>query len=120
MRSGSISVLVRPWARVYIDGKLIQQTPLNDHVLSAGRHTIVLRNDELGKQEAIPVVIRSGFDRPNLSFYIVRLAGTQGVEVIMCLAMRGALGDSVVKLHHNYYLATTTAMTVALFEGAKR
>jgi hypothetical protein len=50
----------------------------------------------------------------------VRLGGAESVEVIMWLAMRGALGDSVVKLHHNYYLATTTAMTVALFEGAQR
>jgi hypothetical protein len=46
----------------------------------------------------------------------VRLGGAEGVEVIMWLAMRGALGDRIRKLHQNYYLATTTAMTVVLYE----
>ena len=46
----------------------------------------------------------------------VRLGGAEGAEVIMWLAMRGALGDGIRKLHQNYYLATTTAMTVVLYE----
>lgn len=46
----------------------------------------------------------------------VRLGGAEGAEVIMWLAMRGALGPQITKLHQNYYLATTTAMAVALFE----
>jgi len=47
----------------------------------------------------------------------VRRGGAESVEQIMWLAMRGALGTGPVKrLHQNYYLATTTAMTVALFE----
>ncbi|WP_119157809.1 gallate dioxygenase [Caldimonas tepidiphila] len=46
----------------------------------------------------------------------VRLGGAEGAEVIMWLAMRGALGDDIRKLHQNYYLATTTAMTVVLYE----
>jgi Catalytic LigB subunit of aromatic ring-opening dioxygenase len=46
----------------------------------------------------------------------VRLGGAEGAEVIMWLAMRGALGDRIRKLHENYYLATATAMTVALYE----
>jgi protocatechuate 4,5-dioxygenase beta chain len=48
----------------------------------------------------------------------VRLGGAESVEQIMWLAMRGAMGEKVRKLHQNYYLATTTAMTVALFEDA--
>lgn len=36
----------------------------------------------------------------------------------MWLAMRGAVGPRLTKLHQNYYLATTTAMTVVLFEEA--
>lgn len=47
---------------------------------------------------------------------LVRLGGAESVEQIMWLAMRGAMGPKVRKLHQNYYLATTTAMTVALFE----
>jgi hypothetical protein len=46
----------------------------------------------------------------------VRLGGAESVEVIMWLAMRGALSDTARVIHQNYYLATTTAMTVLLFE----
>ena len=46
----------------------------------------------------------------------VRLGGAESVEQIMWLAMRGALGGAIHKLHKNYYLATTTAMTVVLYE----
>ena len=45
-----------------------------------------------------------------------RLGGHEGAEVIMWLAMRGALSDSVKKIHQSYYLPMTTAMAVALFE----
>jgi aromatic ring-opening dioxygenase catalytic subunit (LigB family) len=45
-----------------------------------------------------------------------RLGGSEGVEMIMWLAMRGALSDRVRKIHQNYYLPMTTAMAVALFE----
>lgn len=46
----------------------------------------------------------------------VRLGGAESVEQIMWLAMRGALGGPIRKLHQNYYLMTTTAMTVVLYE----
>jgi hypothetical protein len=46
----------------------------------------------------------------------VRLGGAEGAEVIMWLAMRGALSERIRKLHQNYYLATTTAMTVVLYD----
>lgn len=45
-----------------------------------------------------------------------RLGGAESVEQIMWLAMRGAMGGKIRKLHQNYYLATTTAMTVVLYE----
>lgn len=46
----------------------------------------------------------------------VRLGGAEGAEVIMWLAMRGALGGEIRTLHRNCYLATTTTMAVALYE----
>ena len=46
----------------------------------------------------------------------IRLGGAESVEVIMWLAMRGALSDDITKIHESYYLATTTAMTVLVFE----
>lgn len=48
----------------------------------------------------------------------IRQAGAEGAEVIMWLAMRGALAEEIRMVHHNYYLATTTGMAVALFEEA--
>ncbi len=45
----------------------------------------------------------------------VRLGGAESVEQIMWLAMRGALEGPVRTVHENYYLATTTAMTVTLY-----
>ena len=47
----------------------------------------------------------------------IRLGGAESVEQIMWLAMRGALGTEVRKVHQNYYLATTTAMTVVAVRG---
>jgi hypothetical protein len=46
----------------------------------------------------------------------VRRGGAESVEQIMWLAMRGALGERVREVHRNYYLATTTAMTVVVYE----
>ncbi len=46
----------------------------------------------------------------------VERGGAESVEQIMWLSMRGAMGPRIKRLHLNYYLATTTAMTVALYE----
>ncbi len=46
----------------------------------------------------------------------VERGGAEGVEVIMWLAMRGALSNRIRKLHQSYYLPMTTAMAVVLFE----
>ncbi len=46
----------------------------------------------------------------------MRLGGAESVEQIMWLAMRGALGASLEEMHRNYYLMTTTAMTVVTYE----
>jgi len=46
----------------------------------------------------------------------VELGGAEGVEVIMWLAMRGALSNDIRKVHQHYYLPMTTAMTVTLYE----
>ncbi len=46
----------------------------------------------------------------------IRRGGAESVEQIMWLAMRGALSNDITKIHQNYYLATTTAMTVLVLE----
>jgi protocatechuate 4,5-dioxygenase beta chain len=47
----------------------------------------------------------------------IRLGGAESAEQIMWLAMRGALPEKIRRLHMNYYLATTTGMSVVLYEG---
>ena len=50
---------------------------------------------------------------------LVREAGAQGIELIMWLAMRGALGDEVVKLHSNYHIPiSNTGAGLLLLEPA--
>jgi protocatechuate 4,5-dioxygenase beta chain len=46
----------------------------------------------------------------------VRLGGAESVEQIMWLAMRGALSQRITEVHRNYYLMTTTAMTVVAYD----
>ncbi|MGI4859392.1 MAG: gallate dioxygenase [Janthinobacterium lividum] len=48
----------------------------------------------------------------------IRLGGAESVETIMWLTMRGALGATVREVHRNYYLATSTAMAVTVYENA--
>ena len=47
---------------------------------------------------------------------LVRKGGAESVEVIMWLAMRGALTGEITCVHQNHYLATTTNMAVAVYE----
>lgn len=47
---------------------------------------------------------------------LVRRGGAESAEVIMWLAMRGALTDDISCVHQNQYLATTTNMAVAIYE----
>jgi protocatechuate 4,5-dioxygenase beta chain len=50
---------------------------------------------------------------------IVRLAGTQGVEIIMWLVMRGALSPHVRELHRQYHIpVSNTAAGLLLLENA--
>jgi protocatechuate 4,5-dioxygenase, beta chain len=50
---------------------------------------------------------------------IVRLAGTQGVEVLNWIAARGALGPSATEIHRNYHIPiSNTAAATVLMEPA--
>jgi protocatechuate 4,5-dioxygenase beta chain len=51
---------------------------------------------------------------------LVRLAGTQGVELISWLVMRGAIGDPVRKVHSHYHIpvSNTAAGLVVLANAA--
>ena len=47
---------------------------------------------------------------------LIRRGGAESAEVIMWMAMRGALTDKIRCVHKNHYLATTTNMAVAVYE----
>jgi protocatechuate 4,5-dioxygenase beta chain len=50
---------------------------------------------------------------------LVELAGTQGVELLMWLAARGALGERVRKVHANYHIPiSNTAAGLMVLENA--
>ena len=50
---------------------------------------------------------------------LVELSGTEGVELIMWLAMRGALSDKVLKVHSNYHAPiSNTGAAVMVLENA--
>ena len=57
--SGALSVHVRPWAIVYIDGAKIRQTPLDGHQLGAGLHVVELVNEGIHKKEKVTLDIRA-------------------------------------------------------------
>jgi serine/threonine protein kinase len=58
--TGTVSVIVYPWANVAIDGKSLGSTPLVRHRLVAGRHVVKLNNKELGRAENIVVTVSQG------------------------------------------------------------
>ena len=64
---GLLTVTVRPWAIVFIDGKKIQQTPMRDYKISAGNHTVLLVNDTKGKRETIKLKVSAGESIPPIT-----------------------------------------------------
>jgi eukaryotic-like serine/threonine-protein kinase len=59
-RKGTIRVLVRPWAKVSLDGKALGTTPLSPVETYEGRHTLQLVNDKLGVKRRERVTVRPG------------------------------------------------------------
>lgn len=58
---GKVSVNVKSgWANVFIDGKQVDTTPLFNHALSPGKHTIRVVNEATGVDETRSVTITSG------------------------------------------------------------
>ncbi len=57
---GTLRVNTTPWSQVFVDGRLIGNTPQMNIPLPAGQHTITLVNSEFNIRERVPVVIRSG------------------------------------------------------------
>ncbi|HLL55415.1 MAG TPA: serine/threonine-protein kinase, partial [Myxococcaceae bacterium] len=56
---GTVTFRIRPYAQVYLDGKLLGETPLEPVTVAAGKHTVRLVNSKLGKDLEFPLVVRS-------------------------------------------------------------
>ena len=58
--SGTLAVNSRPWSQVYVDGRLIGNTPQMNIPLAAGRHTVTFVNSEFSIRETRTVTITAG------------------------------------------------------------
>lgn len=49
---------------------------------------------------------------------LIRQAGSEGIELIMWLVMRGALDDTVTQVHSDYFVpVSNTAAGIALYDN---
>lgn len=58
--TGTLRVNTTPWSQVFVDGRLIGNTPQMNVPLPAGRHTITFVNPEFNIRERVNVTIRPG------------------------------------------------------------
>ena len=57
---GTIRIMVRPWAKVTLDGKQLGTTPLAPVEVYEGRHVLLLVNGDLDAKKRERVTVRSG------------------------------------------------------------
>ena len=59
-RQGTIRIMVRPWAKVTLDGKVLGTTPLQPVKAYEGRHRLLLENSNLKAKKKVNVNVRPG------------------------------------------------------------
>ena len=62
-RKGRLRILVRPWARVTLDGKRLGVTPLAPISLYEGAHQLTLENSDLDVRKRMTVTIQPDRER---------------------------------------------------------
>ena len=55
---GSLWIKVRPWAHVFVDGKARGETPIAPFPIGAGKHAVLLVNEQLGLRKTYEVDVR--------------------------------------------------------------
>jgi serine/threonine protein kinase len=58
--TGTLRVQTRPWSKVFVDGRLVGNTPLMGVELAAGRHTLTFVNEDFGIRKTVKVQILAG------------------------------------------------------------
>ena len=81
------------------------------HGESFGRHNTAWDHEFMDRLETDP----TGLSELSIQEYMER-GGTEGVEMIMWLAMRGALGGRVRRVHRNYTAPLTTGYGLLVLE----
>jgi hypothetical protein len=66
--NGVMTVSAQPWARVWIDGKAVGQTPLSNVAVGLGEHEIVFRHPQLGERRQHATVRSGALTRVNQTF----------------------------------------------------
>jgi eukaryotic-like serine/threonine-protein kinase len=59
---GTLRVVVKPWAKVYLDGKYLDETPFPPVRVKAGKHTVRLVNPDLKKDVKRRIFLKAGQD----------------------------------------------------------
>jgi hypothetical protein len=59
---------IRPYATVYLDGRLLGETPLDPVDAYEGQHSVRLVNKDLNREVTVDYAVRPG--RPNVFKYI--------------------------------------------------
>jgi len=57
---GYLIINSRPWANIYIDGKLIRATPIIRYGVTPGKHKIRFKNQRFGIDRTFPVTVKKG------------------------------------------------------------
>jgi hypothetical protein len=55
-----LRVQTRPWSQVFVDGKLVGNTPQMAIAVTSGSHTLLLVNDEFGLRKTVKVNVAPG------------------------------------------------------------
>ena len=57
---GRVQFLIRPWAEVFVAGRSLGITPMAPVKLPPGRVTFLLKNERLGVEKRVTVVVKAG------------------------------------------------------------
>jgi serine/threonine-protein kinase len=57
---GSVTINATPWCNVSIDGRRIGETPIVNHSLPSGRHSVVCTNPDSGASRTVSIDVRAG------------------------------------------------------------
>ena len=57
---GRVQFLIRPWAEVFVGGRSLGITPMSPVTLPPGRVTFLLKNERLGVEKRVTVVVKAG------------------------------------------------------------